>query len=822
MRKNLLLAFAFGVSLSTWAQTSFDTAQTLQNGQNSYGAAESAVTAYWKYTPEEDVIAQLKPSGNFNTLQVKTIVPNAETQKNDTITLTSAQLKYPNCAFAFEKAKTYYVVMDGYASYGSSENVTLTFEAVISNNVAGIGTGLTEDNPLVFVSGKEQMLGSHYVNGYQSTYATYTATEDGLLVLETPSYVSSSQVNGANLLFDYTSTSYRAVLPVKEGETLNFTFSNYGPLYFTPSLTHPVLGSYDNPFELKTGANSVPAEAGEYWYSVVPETTGFFTIQSENALPQGNVELFMGKTAYASATSATGSYNLRYEIAYVSGYTYYVKVNKAEATAEPDVFEFALEGYKPGEKADNPLIVETVPSEYTIPVQSTYYLKVSVPEGTEGFLVAEVAGGAKSEETYLNVYPGSESWYGVRGSSIVKYAIQAPNDYMIECRNREEGPLTLNVYYAAIEPGDVITSPLKAVLGENTISGKGTKYYTYKATKDAKVLLTAPENITVSFTTSVDEYPLLDNYKNGTVNTLYATANTTYYIKLEGVADADVFTIAEADYVAGDTKALAIAVENGIYTFGNEVPVNLWVKYTVSKSGKLTISSDVPCDYQSVTMTYWRETSSRGNTMISYDDNYNMYFAETFDVNEGENIYVNIVSKNGSSYAGNVITFEESEPAPGESPLTAIDGTSEAVNVPATGYDKSYWVMVTAAAEGKIVIKANNPVSGYVYIGLDKALEGDGYLYFGTQYNEADGYVAEVPVVQTGTYYFKFSYTYSDAVVTFEGDAVATAISEVEANTIGAAEAIYDVRGIKHTAADMKKGLYIIKKNGKTQKVVVK
>ena len=815
MKKNLLLSMALCASLSGWAQTSYETALPLQEGENTYTCEETVQNLYWKYTPAEDMIVKVKPNG-YDMVEMHTSVTDdagAPSMK----AINYAVFKYPERGFALHAGETYYIVLTTNNTPG-----TVSFNYSICENSAGVGTGLTAEDPLVIIPGKEQFIGATYAeNIEQTTYATYTATEDGLLKITSPSYVSNFSVNGDYLSFDSNNDVYVASIPVTSGETYNFVFKGYNAYFLTSELTHPTAGSMDRPFEMQTGANTVPAEAGEYWYSVTPVGTGYFTLSSESSLPGGKVELFYSKSAYSASATAEGNYNLRYELNYNSGNTMYVKVTKPEATAEPDIVTYEMKDYAQGEKEDNPLPIATVPGEVKVPAQTSYYFSLTTPAEQTGFLVVEVPEALANEDTYVNVYPKGISWSGSRGTNVTKLEIEGGAEYTILCNNHEQNELTLKVSYAAIQDGDIITQPLTAKLGENSINGKGNRYYSYKASKACKVQVTVPEGVVVSFPKDASEYNIYDAYVNGQTTTLYAEGAQSYYIKLENCTGDGSFTIAEADYVAGDTKELAVEVTDGVYTFGEEVPSCLWIKYTAAKAGKLAISSQIPFDYTSTSMLLWTDNSKYGNQLV---DNENYTYGGSINVSENQTIYIQILST--ISLNGQSLNFDLKDPEPGEIPATAIDGTNGRVAVPATGYDKEFWVKVDAKA-GTLILKSTGSASGLLYQGLENAVNDNSREYIScSNYDYSDGtmldeYVFDTELQEADTYYIKFMYIYSPIEVWFEGD-IATAINGIESQTQEGAEEVYDFRGMKLNGKSLKKGLYIIKKNGKSQKMLVK
>ncbi|MGM9707625.1 MAG: hypothetical protein ACI3YM_08475 [Prevotella sp.] len=814
MKKNLLFSMALCASLSGWAQTSYETALPLQEGENTYTCEESVQNLYWKYTPTEDMIVRVKPTG-YNMVEMHTSVTEGEETSMKAINF--AAFQYPERGFALRAGSTYYVVLTPYNTPG-----TISFNYSICTNSAGVGTGLTAEDPLVIIPGKEQFIGATYAeNEEKTTYATYTATVDGLLKIKSPSYVSYFSVNEDYLSFDSNNDVYVASIPVTSGETYNFKFKGYNAYFLTSELVQPTAGSIDMPFEMQTGANTVPAEAGEYWYSVTPVGTGYFTLSSESSLPGGKVELFYSKSAYSAYATAEGNYNLRYDLNYNSGNTMYVKVTKPEASAEPDILTYEMKDYAQGEKEDNPLPIATVPGEVKVPAQTSYYFSLTTPAEQTGFLVVEVLEALANEDTYVNVYPKGNNWSGSRGTNVTKLEIEGGTEYTILCSNQEQNELTLKVSYAAIQDGDIITQPLTAKLGENSINGKGIRYYTYKASKACKVQVTVPEGVVVSFPKDASEYNTYDAYVNGQTTTLYAEGAQSYYIKLENCTGEGSFAIAEADYVAGDTKEQAIEVTDGVYTFGEEVPSCLWIKYTAAKAGKLAISSQIPFDYTSTSMLLWTDNSKYGNQLVDYE---NYTYGGSINVSENQNIYIQILST--ISLNGQSLNFDLKDPEPGEIPATAIDGTNGRVAVPATGYDKEFWVKVDAKA-GTLILKSTGSASGLLYQGLENAVNDKSREYItcsNYDYSEGimlDEYVYDTELQEADTYYIKFMYIYSPIEVWFEGD-IATAINGIESQTQQGAEEVYDFRGMKLNGKSLKKGLYIIKKDGKSQKMLVK
>ena len=93
---------------------------------------------------------------------------------------------------------------------------------------------------------------------------------------------------------------------------------------------------------------------------------------------------------------------------------------------------------------------------------------------------------------------------------------------------------------------------------------------------------------------------------------------TTYLIKIDGALDGQKFTIEEKDYDLGEGRTNPIIVDGDTYTFGDEVPSNLWLQYTMKKDGVLTIESDKP--YNTMAMTKFITARARTVNLLQYQD----------------------------------------------------------------------------------------------------------------------------------------------------------------------------------------------------------
>ena len=342
--KKLLLMFLTAVfAVTAMAQTSMETALDLTEGENSYEVGEANTPAYWKYTAEMDILVLI--SGNIST----TITVTDEAPDGTQTTMYGAQMAYPQKAYIAYEGHTLYISVQSYS--GTSVGFTASFDADASFG------GSSQDAPMTIVTdGSSMVYGDVYSNSSSYSYATYTADSDGVLVLTATGYVSYTVEGGASGSFEYTNGAYEASLTVRSGQTYNITFSGYGAFVLTAEMTHPTEGSFEMPFEMQEGDNTVPASHGEYWYTYTNTKTGYGVISSDNTLNGGSIKVYNSASNVQNGqvyAQVEGGYNLRFEMPSV-GTTYYICITKVESSTDDETFTFTAEDYQPGDQVAAP------------------------------------------------------------------------------------------------------------------------------------------------------------------------------------------------------------------------------------------------------------------------------------------------------------------------------------------------------------------------------------------------------------------------------------------------------------------------------------
>ena len=818
MKKLLLLLLTAVCAVTAMAQTSEETALELQKGENSWTLDAPGGYAYWYYTPDENTLLTLTPSAGY----VSVYTYDGEGDAATKVSLRGVYRSSSISTYSLESGRTYYVLA------GGSDTGTLTAEMATGEN---IGKGLSADDPMPIVVGEEAYIGSSIVAGSNLTsYAKYTATEDGVLQLTLTTYVQVSVNGGAPTYAESVSSGeYVYKFTVENGQTYDLTFTHYGPFILTAEMTYPVEGSLDMPFTLVEGDNELPAESGEYWYTFTNTSTGYGVINGGTGL-RAQVKVYNNKAnidyEQTYAESLPGSFDVRFELPY-PGTTYYISVNRGMSVDQPSTLTFAVEDYKQGEKEDNPIVLESLPAtETTSNAGGTYYYAVDVPAGGNSY---NATSGNASVRAEVN---GGES--GQR--------------YIIRWTSQEAQPITFSVSLDDINPGDLISNPIKARLGSNEIDADGTRYYTYTPTKSCKLVLTTPKiETTASFSVySYGYYSPVTASNSGNEYSLSVTEGTKYYIQIDNAAAGDEFTLAEAEFEQGESRDNPVIVENGTFTFGAETYSDFWLQYTADRAGKLVIKCDVPYN-NTERMQYGKSTDNYLSDMVmsSYDGSTSttVYGAEV-NAAEGDVFLVNL--KMAAPHEGCEVTFEIRDFEAGEAASTAIELTEDvAVVVPSVSRTAPVWYKVSLPEACNITITADNFISGYWYQGLESTTGSGEYMTFNYSYDEetyVTTYTFTKEVAAAGDYYIMIDQCYGNTNMTFTSDgtsgigSVGTGSSisvnggTLNINADNADVRVYTVSGaavvsekVSGSASfSLDKGIYIVKINNTVKKVIVK
>lgn len=732
--------------------------------------------------------------------------------------------------YAFEKGKTYYFCIN--ATGAGDLGFTIELEAT-----QNVGKGLTENDPVEIKLGEKQVIGTPaaYEEEFNEikAYATYKAEKDGQLQIKTEQRTDKVTVNGTTISAAQDNGKNVFKIKTEKGQVYNISFQFSIPVVIiTSDVVDVKEGSFDMPYVLKEGENTIPAEAGKYYFSYKLTKKGYLNITSNDKIEGGKLSVY-GNQIHAKsekfpvAESAEGTFDVRTEIASTYG-TYYIVVNKTTKTDKPSTFNIQMEDYKPGETADTaiPVTVSETATAITLPgAKGKYFYTFTVPANTKKLLTVE-SPAALSEGTsaYVNT---SEGTYGATQmeNQTIKRDVNSTREqkYYLVVTSNEATPLTLNIKYADVEKGSLITDPKDAVLGSNTIDFNGTEYYTYKATENCKLAVTVEDGVTVNFPKNTSGYGSYDIYQKGNTYSIQATAGMIYYIVLKNVKKGSAFTLAETKFDAGEVRENPIVMTGDSYTLGENAN-NLWLKYEVTKTGVIEFSCDAPFSWSNfigiaknngkapVSMAEQIQDESTLDQAKS-QTRIDVYHA-VFSVKEGDALYIQVSIEGDAT--GKKLTFTQRASKPGETIDNPIElKKGETLDVSKASLNNPIWV------KARLTVGKNefqNVDGGNFTPQQFCRLEDDGITYSGMPITwEGNSFIKEK--TKEEDFIFMISYAEGKAKVKFVDDNT-SGISNIEL-VPDSAPGIYTINGTKINSITGS-GVYIIKSNGKTKKVVIK
>lgn len=806
------------------AQT-FEQPLSVSPGDNHYNTAQAG-DVYWVFKADQDYIATIK-NYNGGELPQLAVLKDGETQPTNILGTTASN--WEDKIYAFEKGKTYYFCIN--ATGAGDLGFTIELEAT-----QNVGKGLTENDPVEIKLGEKQVIGTPaaYEEEFNEikAYATYKAEKDGQLQIKTEQRTDRVTVNGTTISAGQDNGKNVFKINTEKGQVYNIDFQLSIPVaIITSDVVVVKEGSFDMPYVLKEGENTIPAEAGKYYFSYKLTKKGYLHITSSEKVENAKLSVY-GNQVHAKseknavAESAEGILDVRTEIASTYG-TYYVVVNKTAKTDKPSTFKMQMEDYKPGETAGTaiPVDVTETAKAITLPgAKGKYFYAITVPANTKKLLTVE-SPAALSEGTsvYVNT---SEGTYGKTEmeNQIIKRDVTSTREqkYYLVVTSNEAAPLTLNIKYADAEKGSLITAPKEAIIGSNIIDFDGTEYYTYKATQDGKLAVTVEDGVTVTFPTNTSGYGSYDTYLKDNTYSIQATKGTTYNIVFKNVKEGSTFTLEETQFAAGEVRKNPIVMTGDSYTLGENAN-NLWLKYEVTKTGVIEFSCDAPFSWSN----FIGIAKNNGKAPVSMAEQIqdestldqakptriDVYHA-VFSVKEGDALYIQVSIEGDAT--GKKLTFTQRASKPGETIDNPIElKKGETLDVSKASLNNPIWV------KARLTVGKNefqNVDGGNFTPQQFCRLEDDGITYSGMPITwEGNSFIKEK--TKEEDFIFMISYAEGKAKVKFVDDNT-SGISNIEL-VPDSAPGIYTINGTKINSITGS-GVYIIKSNGKTKKVVIK
>lgn len=295
-----------------------------------------------------------------------------------------------------------------------------------------------------------------------------------------------------------------------------------------------------------------------------------------------------------------------------------------------------------------------------------------------------------------------------------------------------------------------------------------------------------------------------------------------YYIVLKNVKAASTFTLAEAKFDAGEVRENPIVMTGDTYTLGKNAS-NLWLKYDVTETGVIEFSCDAPYSWSNNIGI----VKNDGKAPVSMADQIqdestldqadparlNIYHA-VFTAKKGDALYIQVNIEGDAT--GKKLTLTQRASKPGETIDNPIElKKGETLDVSKASLNNPIWVKARLA-KGKNEFK--NAGNGYFTPQKSCRLSGDGISYDGSAIQWTDDSFIE-DATEEKDFIFMVSYAEGRAKVKFV-DNNTDGISHIEL-VPDSAPAIYTINGTKINSITGS-GVYIIKSNGKTKKVVIK
>lgn len=593
--------------------------------------------------------------------------------------------------------------------------------------------------------------------------------------LHTYGYVSSATCNDEAVQFSYDSKQggYSANIPVEAGQQYMFQLKSYNYLIVTPTVIIPEEGSIYTPYELVDGNNTIPAAAGKYYYAFTQPNGwgGNASIQATSAMTDASIKVYRGEQNLSwdnyCAYSAKGSYNVEFETpVYVDLYKYIVVVDKPSASPADETFSFSWTRYPEGSDVDNPVVIASMP--YNGTTNADYkpnYYAIDVPAG-DVWKVKVAATNSVTTDTKVMIYdPEYKSSRYSEGNNVAIYdCVGGENGYRYLITWNSLLKVDFSVTKEEVPEGDIIGKPISANLGENTIAttGTGTKFYTYKTTREGKFACTVSRgDMKVSFPQGAGPYDSnYDCITNGLSTYMPVVADKLYYIKIENVQERDTFTISESDYSAGEDRTTAIDVEE-VYNIENAPLSRYWLKHTVTRDCVTVISGSMLGTNANAEWTINDQFYTNPMTIETVEGGafVKKFYAEV-PVKEGDVLYLYFSVPADAN--GETFSFKERDYELGEDISTAISLTAGSLHLPEATFIKPVWVRA-AVQPGYVAMDSEYPAWGKLYRSKEAALADSGEEL---QRTGGGGSPLQIrfEVSEAGEYYVKFYDTRETAI----------------------------------------------------------
>ncbi len=582
---------------------------------------------------------------------------------------------------------------------------TLAFFCAI--HVFGQGTSCSKPIAATADSNNEHTLGQ-----YNYQWFSYTATQDGKIVLENittdGSAYASIYTNCENYIVDgYNSVSFESTA----GQTYYIEWYNYSSENFNWSLREEdaINGEFCSmaiSASADTNNEHTFGQDAEQWYVYTATKNGKMVLENLDGDANSEVYVFTGCENYYTYNEY-GFNKVTFEI--TSGTTYYILWNNFNTTNFYwSLSELDLEA---GDACSMPIAATADGNnEYTFgPDNYQWYSYTATQDGKMVLENLEAAGDA-----YVQIYTDCNDNYNANyGYNGITYEITSGVTYYIVWYNYNSTNFNWSLSEEPLEEGEACRVAIPATADSNnqyTFGQYMNQWYSYTATKDGKIVL---ESLDTDGDAYVQIYTDCDSYYNEYgVNglTYQITSGTTYYILwYNNISTNFNWSLSEADLEAGDACSVPMAAtadDNNEHTFGQYS--NQWYSYTATQDGKMVLENldaegdayvqvNTDCDY-------------------SYDSDYG-YNTITYEITSGVTYY--IVWYNYTSTNFNW-SLSEADLEAGDACSVPMAATADSNNEYTFGQYSNQWYSYTATRDGKMVLEnLDTDAYSYVYVYTD-------------------------------------------------------------------------------------------------------
>ncbi len=654
MKKLFISFMAVMMSVVATAQTQ-DSPLPLVVGDNNYtGGAWTSV--YFSYTAPSDQLLTLSGVWSGNVTCDASEVPMASNSSDKT------------CVFAVKGGNSYV-----FSTYVTESPLTFSMTAVERPYT----DGTTCDNPIQAT--ETPFLVPFYKSGSgifgqaATIYISYTAEQDGRLEMTFPMSVSnfaySTGCKGdyTSLTGEYVTGGWKATMEVDEGVTYYVKGSSANAMMATFKVVQAVPGaSCADAWDAKPGVNTIPADAGEYWYSFTSPNSEMFAVL--NASVQDDNTVFTLKTGCSSSygdITQTGGIYLRTPLSAKSFRA--LSVKKTVTTSSDETFTLQFEPYMPYDKFETAQEIEPGDVATTPAYGGTYYYSVTAPENGNWFLDLS-ANGVVPEGTAVKLYDSKSDYLTLaRGTDNLHYQVTKGTAYVVvwECPVMTSA-IDFTVTFNRVQPGQTESDPLTARLGENEIPAWAAVYYNYTAVSDSwLVIKPASETLRPVVTCGGTAVTLYD--VNGGGYRFEATSGSKYIIRYDGVDVESSYRLSEQAYAPGESSANPIDVIDGSLTLPAQSG-KTWMKYTVPYDGILDVSTTIAYTAGASVHVYVGEISDANRQSLSTEGNYPDYTFKALSLTVKKDAVVYVCATLPSAQADAKVIFTMREAAPGETP----------------------------------------------------------------------------------------------------------------------------------------------------------